>query len=83
MIKQLRLLVRKAAWLLYTVGHKSARIEVAAIKAAISRTAAPIVDHAIQVHSGLGLSGDKPIPAQGKISLLKRCTEQTTARHDK
>jgi alkylation response protein AidB-like acyl-CoA dehydrogenase len=57
-IEQLRLLVHKTAWLLDTVGHKGARIEVAAIKAAVPRAAAEIIDRAIQVHGGLGLSGD-------------------------
>jgi len=60
-IEQLRLLVHKTAWLLDTVGHKGARIEVAAIKAAVPRAAAGIIDHAIQVHGGLGLSGDAPL----------------------
>jgi acyl-CoA dehydrogenase len=60
-IEQLRLLVYKTAWLLDTVGHKGARAEVAAIKAAVPRAAAEIVDRAIQVHGGLGLSGDVPL----------------------
>ena len=60
-IEQLRLLVHKTAWLLDTVGHKGARIEVAAIKAAVPRAAAEIIDRAIQVHGGLGLSGDTPL----------------------
>ena len=60
-IEQLRLLVYKTAWLLDTAGHKGARIEVAAIKAAVPRAVAEIVDRAIQVHGGLGLSGDVPL----------------------
>jgi len=60
-IEQLRLLVHKTAWLLDTVGHKGARIEVAAIKAAVPRAVAEIIDRAIQVHGGLGLSGDVPL----------------------
>jgi acyl-CoA dehydrogenase len=60
-IEQLRLLVHKTAWLLDTVGHKGARTEVAAIKAAVPRAAAEIIDRAIQVHGGLGLSGDVPL----------------------
>jgi len=47
--------------LLDTVGHKGARIEVAAIKAAVPRAVAEIIDRAIQVHGGLGLSGDVPL----------------------
>ncbi len=60
-IEQLRLLVHKTAWLLNTVGYKGARIEVAAIKATVPRAAAEIIDRAIQVHGGLGLSGDMPL----------------------
>ena len=60
-IEQLRLLVHKTAWLLDTVGYKGARIEVAAIKAAVPRAAAEIIDRAIQVHGALGLSGDVPL----------------------
>jgi acyl-CoA dehydrogenase len=60
-IEQLRLLVHKTAWLLDNVGHKGARIEVAAIKAAVPRAAAQIIDRAIQVHGGLGLSDDVPL----------------------
>ncbi len=60
-IEQLRLLVHKTAWLLDTVGYKGARIEVAAIKATVPRAAAEIIDRAIQVHGGLGLSGDVPL----------------------
>jgi acyl-CoA dehydrogenase len=60
-IEQLRLLVHKTAWLLDTVGYKGARIEVAAIKAAVPRAAAEIIDRAIQLHGGLGLSGDVPL----------------------
>jgi acyl-CoA dehydrogenase len=60
-IEQLRLLVHKTAWLLDTVGHKGARIEVAAIKAAVPRAAAEIIDRAIQARGVLGLSGDVPL----------------------
>ena len=60
-IEQLRLLVYKTAWLLDTVGHKGARIEVAAIKAAVPRAVGEMIDRAIQVHGGLGLSGDVPL----------------------
>jgi acyl-CoA dehydrogenase len=60
-IEQLRLLIHKTAWLLDTVGHNGARIEVAAIKAAVPRAASEIIDRAIQVHGGLGLSGDVPL----------------------
>ena len=60
-IEQLRLLVQKTAWLLDTAGPKGARTEIAAIKAAVPRAAGEIIDRAIQVHGGLGLSGDVPL----------------------
>jgi acyl-CoA dehydrogenase len=60
-IEQLRLLVQKTAWLLDTAGTKGARIEIAAIKAAMPRAAGRIIDRAIQVHGALGLSGDVPL----------------------
>ena len=60
-IEQLRLLVHKTAWLLDTAGPKGARTEIAAIKAAVPRAAGEIIDRAIQVHGGLGLSGDVPL----------------------
>ncbi len=60
-IEQLRLLVLKTAWLLDTVGPKGARIEIAAIKAAVPRASAQIVDRAMQVHGALGLSDDVPL----------------------
>jgi acyl-CoA dehydrogenase len=60
-IEQLRLLVQKTAWLLDTAGPKGARIEIAAIKAAVPRAAGRIIDRAIQVHGALGLSGDVPL----------------------
>ena len=60
-IEQLRLLVQKTAWLLDTAGTKGARIEIAAIKAAVPRAAGRIIDRAIQVHGALGLSGDVPL----------------------
>ena len=43
-IEQLRLLVQKTAWLLDTAGTKGARIEIAAIKAAVPRAAGRIID---------------------------------------
>jgi acyl-CoA dehydrogenase len=60
-IEQLRLLVQKTAWLLDTAGTKGARIEIAAIKAAVPRAAGRIIDRAIQLHGALGLSGDVPL----------------------
>ncbi|MFS0884065.1 acyl-CoA dehydrogenase family protein [Aeromicrobium sp. 179-A 4D2 NHS] len=60
-IEQIRLLTLKAAWLMDTVGNKGAHTEIQAIKIAAPSTVEWIVDKAIQVHGGGGLSQDFPI----------------------
>jgi acyl-CoA dehydrogenase len=56
-----RLLVLKTAWLMDTVGNQHARIEVAAIKVSVPNMALKIIDRAIQVHGGGGVSNDFPL----------------------
>lgn len=60
-LEQLRLLVLKTAWLMDTVGNKGAHSEIQAIKIATPRTVEWILDKAIQVHGGGGVSGDFPL----------------------
>ncbi|GAA1461325.1 acyl-CoA dehydrogenase family protein [Williamsia maris] len=60
-IEMARLLTMKAAWLMDTVGNKGARIEIAAIKVAAPAMALRIIDRAIQVHGGAGVSDDFPL----------------------
>jgi acyl-CoA dehydrogenase len=60
-IDQARLLVLKAAWLIDTAGARNARTEIAAIKVAAPRAASYVLDRAIQVHGGAGVSGDTPL----------------------
>ena len=60
-LEMLRLLVLKTAWLVDSVGGKNARIEVAAIKVAAPNVALKIIDRAIQVHGGAGVSDDFPL----------------------
>ena len=60
-IEMVRLLVLKTAWLMDTVGNKGARIEISAIKVAAPRMATKIIDRAIQVHGGGGVSDDFPL----------------------
>jgi acyl-CoA dehydrogenase len=58
-----RLLVLKTAWMMDTVGNREARLEIAAIKVAAPQVALKVVDRAIQVHGGAGVSGDVPLAA--------------------
>jgi acyl-CoA dehydrogenase len=60
-IEMTRLLTLKAAWLMDTVGNKQARVEIAAIKVAAPSMALRVIDRAIQVHGGAGLSDDFPL----------------------
>ena len=62
-IEQARLLVLKCAWMIDTHGAKAARKEIAAIKVAVPRMAQQIVDRAIQVHGGAGVSQDTVLAA--------------------
>lgn len=60
-IEQIRLLTLKAAWMMDTSGNKVARTEIAAIKVAAPEVALKIIDRAIQVHGGAGVSDDFPL----------------------
>jgi acyl-CoA dehydrogenase len=61
MIEQARLLTMKAAWLMDTVGNKGARFEIGAIKVIAARTATTVIDRAIQLFGGAGVSQDWPL----------------------
>ncbi|WP_040783297.1 acyl-CoA dehydrogenase family protein [Nocardia pneumoniae] len=60
-IEMARLLTLKAAYLMDTVGNRNARIEIAAIKVAAPQVALKVIDRAIQVHGGGGVSDDFPL----------------------
>ena len=60
-LEQIRLLVMKTAWLMDTVGNRHARVEIAAIKVAAPQAALKVIDRAIQVHGGGGVSDDFPL----------------------
>src|SRR4051812_27175468 len=60
-LEMIRLLTLKTAWLIDSVGNKHARTEIAAIKVAAPNVALKIIDRAIQVHGGGGVSDDFPL----------------------
>jgi acyl-CoA dehydrogenase len=57
-IEMARLLTLKTAWMMDTVGNRHARTEIAAIKVAAPNVALKVLDRAIQVHGGGGVSDD-------------------------
>jgi acyl-CoA dehydrogenase len=88
-IDMARLLTLRAAWLMDTLGNKHARTEIAAIKIAAPNAALKVIDRAIQVHGGAGVSDDFPLAtmyahlrtlrlADGPDEVHKR----TIARHE-
>ena len=62
-VEQARLLVLKTAWLIDSAGAKGAATEIAAIKVAVPRMACTVIDRAIQIHGGGGITDITPLPA--------------------
>jgi acyl-CoA dehydrogenase len=62
-IEQARLLVLDAAWKLDLGGPMNALSEVSAIKVAVPRMAQEVIDMALQLHGGGGMSDDFPLAA--------------------
>ena len=60
-IDQARLLCEKAAWTIDKHGNKAAHLLVSQIKAVAPRIACEVIDRAIQVHGGAGVSDDTPL----------------------
>ena len=60
-IDMARLLTLKAAWLMDVAGNKVAKTEIAMIKVVAPSMACQVIDWAMQVHGGGGMSDDFPL----------------------
>ena len=62
-IDQARLLTMDAAWQMDTAGNKAARNAISSIKVVVPRMTCDVIDGAIQIHGGAGVSDDFPLAA--------------------
>jgi acyl-CoA dehydrogenase len=60
-IEQARLLTLKTAWMMDTTDPKEARIWISMIKTVVPNMALKVIDDAIQMHGGIGVSNDTPL----------------------
>jgi acyl-CoA dehydrogenase len=74
-IEQVRLLVLKSAWLIDRHGAKGAATEIAAIKVMAPRVAERVLDRAIQVHGGAGVSADFPLARMWATARILRIAD--------
>jgi len=88
-IEMVRLLTMKAAWMMDTVGNRVAKTEIAAIKVAAPAVALRVIDRAIQVHGGGGVSDDFPLASMWAHMRTLRLADgpdevhkRTIARHE-
>ena len=69
-INQARLLTLHAAWAMDKYGNKVAASEIAQIKVVAPNVACDVIDRAIQMHGGGGVSQDFPL---AKMYAFMRC----------
>ncbi|MEM1142323.1 MAG: acyl-CoA dehydrogenase family protein [Pseudomonadota bacterium] len=60
-IEQARLLTLKTAWMMDNVDPKEARVWISMIKTAVPNVTLKVIDDAIQMHGGVGVSQDTPL----------------------
>lgn len=74
-LRAARLLVLSAAHALDAHGSKSARAQIAAAKIFVPKTIAEIVDMAMQMHGGAGLSDDFPLSQMYAVARSLRIAD--------
>ena len=71
-VEAARLLVLHAAWLMDTAGKKEAWPAISMAKVLAAQTACRVLDRAIQVHGGLGVTDDVPLAAMWRYARILR-----------
>jgi len=74
-IDMARLLTLKAAWLIDEVGALGALTEISAIKVVAPNVACRVIDQAMQMHGGMGLSDDRPLAAMYAAARVLRLAD--------
>jgi acyl-CoA dehydrogenase len=80
-IDQARLYVLQTADLIDRHGAKGARTEIAAIKVAAPKVCLDVLDRAIQLHGGAGVSGDTPLASFWAHARTLRIVDGPDAVH--
>ena len=80
-IEQARLLTLKTAWMMDNVDPKEARIWISMIKTAVPNVTIRIIDDAIQMFGGLGVSQDTPLAAMYAGQRTLRLADGPDAVH--
>ena len=80
-IEQARLLCLKAAWMMDTRGVKEAQTWISMIKVAAPNMALSVVDEAIQMHGGAGVSQDTPLAGMWTALRTLRFADGPDAVH--
>ncbi|GIV34642.1 MAG: putative acyl-CoA dehydrogenase [Chitinophagales bacterium] len=80
-IDQARLLTLYAAWKIDAEGVFSAMTEISAIKVVAPNVLQQVIDEAIQLHGGAGLSNDLPLAAMFALARVLRIADGPDAVH--
>ena len=80
-IEQARLLTLKTAWMMDNVDAKEARVWISMIKTVVPNATIRIIDEAIQMYGGLGVSQDTPLAAMYMGQRTLRLADGPDAVH--
>ena len=76
-----RLLTLYAAWAIDERGAHNARVEISMIKYYGARVLADVIDRAVQIHGGLGYSGDMPLEEMYRVARSARLVDGADEVH--